>query len=63
MFSNLRHGRVSPVCPDLYFRDGRWWCALVEREPAYRHHLYIGEGCSSSLNTDCGDIPAPEDTP
>jgi len=43
--------REEGDCPFLYFEEGRHWCALALYE-AWAEELYIGEGCTSSLNTE-----------
>jgi hypothetical protein len=40
-------------CPELIFRDGRWWCKIALEEPELaKEELYIGAGCCSPLNTE-----------
>ena len=50
------HGRIDR-CPELVKKEGRYWCKLVlegskEKRLQYKMALHIGEGCSSSMNTD-----------
>jgi hypothetical protein len=53
------------TCPELIYRDDRWWCGLVEQQPEDRRGIYasevaIGTGCSSSIcNQDRSKIPTP----
>ncbi len=52
-----KHGQVAP-CPSLVFKDGRYWCGLVEdaKSEEEKQHLInilgIGAGCCSPLNSD-----------
>ncbi len=44
-------------CPAIRFHDERYWCGIIEDAPEaakiqYTQALNIGEGCSSSLNSD-----------
>jgi len=61
------YGGVLEKCPELVYRDGRWWCRAVEnaRGPLkrdYEEGVAIGGGCSSSLfNQDRKRIPTPEE--
>ena len=40
------------TCPFLIERDGRYWCNLVLEGVVDTKELWIGEGCSSSMNSD-----------
>lgn len=35
-------------CAALYYRDGRYWCALVDN-PGARDELLIGRGCGATM--------------
>lgn len=62
------YGNAITKCPALSYRDGRWWCDVVDNargslRDEYVKTLAIGAGCCSSLfNQDRENIPAPEPT-
>ncbi len=39
-------------CPSLVWRDGRYWCGEVLREPAVGPRLDVGAGCCAPLFND-----------
>jgi len=43
---------VRDGCPFLIEKGGRFWCQLVLDGKVDTEQLWIGEGCSSSLNSD-----------
>ena len=43
--------KSEPECPFLYWDAGRYRCFLAKNE-VYAQMLAIGEGCSSSLNSE-----------
>jgi hypothetical protein len=38
-------------CPYLVWFENRYWCKLVQDGLVSKHHLHIGTGCTSTLNT------------
>lgn len=49
VLSHMRYGGGHKTCPGLHFEGGRFWCLLARDSDKVKEHLYIGEGCSSSL--------------
>ena len=61
------YGNAITKCPGLIYRDGRWWCEVVDNargtlRDEYIKTLYIGAGCCSPLcNSDRQHIPTPQE--
>jgi hypothetical protein len=49
-YGHTVYGPGGP-CGGLVYRDGRHWCAALEKDPMLYIGLAIGAGCCSSLNT------------
>lgn len=47
--SQLEYGEEIDDCPDLVFKDNRYWCDMMNKKPSSVKHM-MGEGCGAPWN-------------